>query len=131
MLKAVKDAIIAAKYMDYQTINGYYHDQGNRVATQLAAVEQALQRNWAATSTPYTIQGLDQMWLRFMRDYTEEVKGKFETFMELWSGSLARDWIPLQGAPVTQSQQELADKIRNLQTEVNTVTGGGVFNNPF
>lgn len=131
VVKAVKDAILAVKYMEEPTINNYYHTQGDRVATQFAAVERSLQRNWAGTSTPYTVQGLDQQWLQFMHDYTEEVKGKFEQYLNLWSGSLARDWLPTQGEVLSPSRLTLATKVTNLVTEVNTVTGGGMFGNPF
>ncbi len=130
LVKAVKDAILAVKYMANADIQTNYDAQGHRVATQFAAVEAALQRNWANSGTPYTVQGLNALWLQFMRDYTNEVIGKFEAYLNLWSGSLAV-WLPQQGEQLTASRQTLATKITNLQNEVNTITAGQLFANPF
>ncbi|KAI8631028.1 carbohydrate-binding module family 18 [Xylariaceae sp. FL1651] len=130
LVKAVKDAILAVKYMANADIQTNYNAQGRRVATQFAAAEAALQRNWANSGTPYTVQNLDALWLQFMRDYTNEVIGKFEAYLNLWSGSLAV-WLPQQGEQLTASRQTLATKITNLQNEINTLTAGQLFPNPF
>jgi hypothetical protein len=130
VVKNLKDTILAVKYMATPAINTIYKNQGQRVANQLAVAEAGLQGNWQGTATPYTIQGLDRLWNQFMHDYTDEVIGKFEAYLNLWSGSLAV-WLPTQGEQLSDSRKALQTKIENIRNEINTLTASQLFNNPF
>lgn len=129
-IKNLKDAVLAVKYMREATINGHYLTQGNRIGQQFASAEMMIQNNWMGTATPYTPINLQGLWLQFMRDYTNEVIGKFEDFLNLWSGHLVT-WLPAQGAQQTPDQMTLTDKINAIRTEIDAVTAAGLFPNPF
>jgi hypothetical protein len=69
VVKAMKDALLAVKYMNNPTVNANYLAQGNRVAAQFTAAENGVQANWANTGTPYTVLGLETGWRRFSKSY--------------------------------------------------------------
>ncbi|KAI0436524.1 carbohydrate-binding module family 18 [Xylaria telfairii] len=129
-IKNLKDALLAVKYMRDATINGHYLTQGIRIGQQFASAEMMMQNNWMGTPTPYTPINLQGLWLQFMRDYTNEVIGKFEDFLNLWSGHLV-PWLPAQGAQQTPDQMTLTGKITAIRTEIDAVTAAGLFPNPF
>ncbi|KAI1412614.1 glycosyl hydrolases family 18-domain-containing protein [Hypoxylon sp. FL1857] len=130
VVKAVKVAILAVKYMAEPTIQANFNAQGRRVAAQFAAVEAALQRNWANTPTPYAVQNLHDKWLEFMHEYTNQVIMKFKEYLDLWGGGLV-SWLPQQNEQLSPSRQILATKITSLRNEIDTVINGGLFPNTF
>ncbi|XDG10594.1 hypothetical protein ABKA04_010209 [Annulohypoxylon sp. FPYF3050] len=133
LVKSVKNVILTTKYMANADIQTIYNDQGRRVAEKFREVEAALQRNWANSGTPYIVQNLDALWLKFMEEYTGEVMHKFKEYLTKWSGELSMSaWLQEQdNGQLTDSRQNLATKIASLQNEVNTITAGSLFPNPF
>jgi len=127
VVKNLKVTLLAVKYMDIPAVNHLYLTQGNRVGDYLANAEVELSKNWGSA---YKTLHLQTKWKAFMKEYTDEVRDKFEAYLNLWIGSLDFHWGKNAGPPPTPSRKTLADNIANLETAIDGVRNT-VFKNPF
>jgi hypothetical protein len=125
-IKNLKNTVLAVKYMARQDINGFYHTQGIRIGNYFQMAEQAMVNNYMNQPAPYTPLNLQAMWLQFLREYTNSVIEKLESYLQLWSGQLVV-WLPENGQQPTVLQQ----KVMAIRQEIATLTAGTLFNNPF
>lgn len=133
VIKNMKVTILMVKYMRDNNVNSIFNTQARRVATAFGTVETGITANWANTATPYTSLGLQQNFLTFMRDYTTQVSGKIDDYLQLWSGNLKVFYdSEIAAGGQTAAQTTILNKIVTVRAEIDTLTTATpLFNNPF
>lgn len=140
MLKRFKTVILMVKYMDKPKVNDIYLKQGIRIGEKLEEAEKLLEANWKGEPEKYKQQGLKAAWMRFMKQYTDDLNEKVQRFYKEWKPVLEKaidDYSkavasPNYGTGLNAAQKKEREELwKDMKALVDEIGKGKKFKNPF
>lgn len=96
-----KISVLVAKYMAHDDVQKIYKTQGDRVAAAWEQAEDEVEKYWKNTATPYQRLGLKDIWLDWVKSYTQTVHDK------LWKN--IKDWDKVFEDQIKLSEKALEE----------------------